>query len=127
MASKDAGKAPLTGMMTGPINSTGTEKRYRLRPSSGSNEYVEVGWRDIHWIKGHPTASADMNGATSDDLGEKTIWLREDAVLKPDSFMVGDITSTYPTDSVTETSGVVEWNAYNGPMGTTYPPCLCPR
>jgi hypothetical protein len=121
----------LTGFVSGPNiiqnPSTGAQEwHYQMRPATGSRNYLDIDWRNIWWIAGYPATAQNMAGAPSDNLGQKSMWLEASAIGNAASFLSGQIIAGYDVSTC-----LAEMNAYNnqnagaGPMGTSYPACLC--
>jgi uncharacterized protein (DUF2342 family) len=119
----------LTGFVSGPkvVANPDTKKdesHYHVRPTPDSSKYLDVNWQDIWWIAGGPDEARNMTGGASNDRGEKSLWIDASAVGDASSFLSGDIIAGHDV-----ATSLADMEAYNrsGPLGTTYPGCICPR
>ena len=122
----------LSGYMYGPIRITPDPPNpdiweFELTHPSDPGNKITFKWTDVWWIDAYPEPyNSQPGGQDPHHIGHRTIWVESKSGLIG-QYLTGDIVEDAyvpPGDSL------AAWNgpqmAY-GPMGTTYPPCLCPR
>jgi hypothetical protein len=118
--------AALRGDMVGPTYNknaaTGVESFTFNLTDKNTLRTISVEWRDIWWIDEYPHAAGNTaQGQVAANLGQRTIWVL-DTSAHVAAYLGGPLITGNPAGWYGP-----EVNYGVGPMGTTYPPCLCPK